>query len=269
MSVATAPRVARGKAIAVRRRRLIACAASLALHLVLLAALFSATASPRLKAIPEPPSLTVALVSGLTLEPAALPAPRPTARSALAPPPPSAPPRPTPPEAAASVNVAAPILADAPISSVSITPVSLTAAPVSLPGPSVQVQASDPARAGARSGGADCDLTGPLQARLQADAEVMSELSRIPRQARSVANAIMLWDGRWAPIEARGAAALADPLHQAIIAAVRTLSPTCLAQPVLGPRLLTLTDPQGATVLALGSGGWSWGQLLAPAPPGG
>jgi hypothetical protein len=144
-----------------------------------------------------------------------------------------------------------------------MTPVSLTAEPTPLfsAAAPLQTTAAAPTSA-ADASGATCDLTAALQTALQSSPQVLAQLARMPRQIRSVANAIMVWDGHWSTIANTGSPPMADPLHQTIIGLVRSMSPACKAQPVVGPRLLYVTDPQGATIVAVGSGTWRWADLL-------
>jgi hypothetical protein len=103
-----------------------------------------------------------------------------------------------------------------------------------------------------------------LQAAFQGDPKVHDELALIPRQARSVANAVQLWDGVWVDPRAVGGPAIADPIRAAIVAVVSQAPAGCHDQPVLGPRLFAVVDPRGTIVVALGSGQWKWTDLLDP-----
>lgn len=109
--------------------------------------------------------------------------------------------------------------------------------------------------------GTPCDLSQWLQKALQADPQVLQALTLIPRPARSVANAIMLWDGGWVATSPRAASGVAA-IRQALLAGVLAAPPACRDQPVVGPEIFTLTDAQGTTVIVVGSGAWRWGDLL-------
>jgi len=115
--------------------------------------------------------------------------------------------------------------------------------------------------------GADepCDMVGGVEARMQADPAVLKALSALPPDARSVANAVMLWDGAWTLGPSPSAALLA--LDQGLGRALNGAPPGCLDAQVLGPRLVTLRDARGATLLVIGSGEWRWSQLSAAGLP--
>ena len=83
----------------------------------------------------------------------------------------------------------------------------------------------------------------------------------IPRPARSVANAVMLWDGGWVESPGRAAAGV-TAIRMALIVGVRSAPPACQLQLVRGPELIILTAGGESTVLAIGSGEWRWGDLL-------
>ncbi|WP_309643920.1 hypothetical protein [Phenylobacterium sp.] len=112
--------------------------------------------------------------------------------------------------------------------------------------------------------GESCQLTQWIQGALREDATVRAALSAIPREARSLANAIMLWDGRWvesASMSARQSA----PIREAIILGVRTAPAACRDETLRGPLLIAVPDRFGTTLLAVGSGVWKWSDLLPEA----
>ena len=118
------------------------------------------------------------------------------------------------------------------------------------------------AAASTGASGQTCQLTAWLQQALQADPQVQAALPAIPKPARSVANAIMLWDGGWVdprPNATNGVTAI----RLAVIAGVRSAPAACRAQVVRGPELIILTQGADSTILAIGSGEWRWGDLLA------
>ncbi len=119
------------------------------------------------------------------------------------------------------------------------------------------------AAASSGASGQTCQLTAWLQKALQADPQVQAALAEIPKPARSVANAIMLWDGGWVGPRLDAAVGVAT-IRTAVISGVRSAPAACQAQIVRGPELIILTQGAGSTVLAIGSGEWRWGDLLAP-----
>lgn len=114
-------------------------------------------------------------------------------------------------------------------------------------------------QAGARS----CQLTTWLQSALQANADVQADLRTIPRPARSVANAVMIWDGGWVAPRVEAAQGYAS-LRSALIRGVQAAPADCRAQLVRGPEFMTLGNGPDSFVLAVGSGEWRWGDLLKP-----
>ena len=121
------------------------------------------------------------------------------------------------------------------------------------------------AAAASAAAGQACDLTQWLQRALQADPQVQQALARIPRPARSVANAIMLWDGAWVTPPATATTDMAM-IRRAVIVGIVAAPPACRDQLTRGPELFTLADTAGTTVVVVGSGVWRWADLLRDDP---
>jgi hypothetical protein len=115
--------------------------------------------------------------------------------------------------------------------------------------------------------GDPCQLTQWLQVLLAEDPFVRAALARLPPNRRSVANAVMLWDGRWAEARAGPGEDLLQPIRQAITTGLALTPAECREQWMTGPRFISVPDQRTSTTLALGSGVWRWADLLGPASP--
>ncbi len=120
--------------------------------------------------------------------------------------------------------------------------------------------------AATNASGETCQMTAWLQQALQADPQVQAAMLRIPRPARSVANALMLWDGDWVEPPMQTSQSVAA-LRAALVAGIRAAPVACQFETIRGPELISLTEGPGATILAVGSGEWRWAQLLEAADP--
>jgi hypothetical protein len=131
--------------------------------------------------------------------------------------------------------------------------------------PEVEVAQPAPAAAGEAGTSGMCDIVGRVSRALHADATVSRMLDAAPAEARSVSEAIILWNRNWTAIAdpASGALGRARLIIEATLA---ELTPPCLHAEVSGPRLLLLPSRHGTTVLVIGSGSWAWGRLLDDAP---
>ncbi len=147
-------------------------------------------------------------------------------------------------------------------------------AEVTRPTPIVELPAEPPIAAvteaaGAAQGdgaGGGCDLGGAVERALAANMEARAAVARIAPEARSVANAVVLWDGRWTDPALLGGAAVLEPIRRGIVVALQTAPSDCLPGDASGPRFIAIGDAAGATVLVLGSGRWRWAELLAEEP---
>lgn len=122
------------------------------------------------------------------------------------------------------------------------------------------------AASASRAAGQPCQLTAWLQQALQADPQVQAALAQIPRPARSVANALMLWNGTWIEPLAKASTGV-ETLRQAFMSGIRSAPEACRDQVIHGPELILLSDGVGTTVLAVGSGEWRWADLLPSSYP--
>lgn len=143
---------------------------------------------------------------------------------------------------------------------IKLFPVSATVDAPALAAPEAAAEPSLPT--GAVQTGTGCDLSGAVQTRLRSSPEVTAALQRMPRNARSVADAVMLWDGHWIDAADVGGSGALDPIRTAVAAAVRAAPASCRDALVAGPRLLIVAGATGNQVLAFGSGQWTWSQLL-------
>ena len=128
------------------------------------------------------------------------------------------------------------------------------------------------AAAAVRAGfGTTCDVAYTLERGFGDDPLLSAELARIGPQSRSVANAIMVWDGSWVELGGGAPEDALETLRRAIVEAVRAAPPECLTQELSGPRFIAVSRSGATTVLVLGSGTWRWEQVLletsTPAPP--
>lgn len=116
--------------------------------------------------------------------------------------------------------------------------------------------------------GGGCDINVSMQERLTADPAAQAALRLVPRDAKSVANAIQLWDGAWIPIITTGDDAAFAPVRDVIADAVRTAPADCRNRAVEGPRFLIVANAEGlTTVIVVGSGTWRWADLVKEERP--
>ncbi len=106
-----------------------------------------------------------------------------------------------------------------------------------------------------------CNLTGMLADVLAQSPAVQQALSGMPSTQRSVANAVNLWDGQWPDDSVQGGKGL---LRAVLTKAVAAARPDCLTVANHGPALFFIPDNRTTVVLAVGSGDWRWGDLIAP-----
>ena len=115
--------------------------------------------------------------------------------------------------------------------------------------------------------GVTCSPVDIVTTQLANDPIVPVAIARVPKVDRSISEAIVMWNIEWTSSTASDDAPLAH-VRNLIHLTLMDLPPDCLAMPVIGPRLIPITDEEGSTTfLAFGSGKWSWQQLLEPPDP--
>jgi hypothetical protein len=101
--------------------------------------------------------------------------------------------------------------------------------------------------------GETCQIAAAIQADLLVDEPARAEIATIPFDARSVANAIVLWTG--APEHIRPVLPATDML---ILKRLETIPPQCLDRDQAGPDFIYAMVDNRTVSIAIGSGQWRW-----------
>lgn len=255
-------------------RRPLTAAASLGLHGLMLAALFSIQPDPPTVFGPDPMVVTLVPPPPPPVEISDEPVPKPEESASAAPakappdkataaapnpeklkpvpakPPPRRPPKLPPP----------PDVAPLPTGEAAITQEMVEVSDGALIGATTAGSgAGSGSGAGAGSGngaGADCNMIRRLQNALRRDGRVQSAVARAHR-----GKALMVWNGSWVRYPGEEGAGLAS-VREAIMWEVGFAPEACRREPVRGLVVLSLGDHPGAGRLVLGHGYWRWTDLL-------
>lgn len=111
--------------------------------------------------------------------------------------------------------------------------------------------------------GTSCELADLLGRAFADNPLLRAQLARIGPEARSVANAIMFWNGKWVEVQERAPEDAVGLLRRAIVEGVKAAPAECLGRDVEGPRFIPVKGAGGTTILVLGSATWRWEQLLS------
>jgi len=109
-----------------------------------------------------------------------------------------------------------------------------------------------------------CSTLGVVLDQLLLDPAAVDAIRRAPPEARSIAEAVVVWNEGWSPFAADPVA----PLWLVRANIERTLQSAdgkCLDEAVVGPRLLPIPDGTGLGTLfiVVGSGTWTWRAMIA------
>jgi hypothetical protein len=147
-----------------------------------------------------------------------------------------------------------------------------------LPLPALNAAPSAPGSSTSEGSGATaaggCRLAEAVGAAILADGAAMAELDALPPQARTQADAVMLWDGRWQQSASAPQPASAAPLNgprltlsqlrRVVEQEVRKAETECRDAIVNGPQFIALAGTVRTIIIVVGSGQWRWEDLLRP-----
>ncbi|WP_309603512.1 hypothetical protein [Sphingomonas sp.] len=111
-----------------------------------------------------------------------------------------------------------------------------------------------------------CAIFDLVSKSLIADPIVAAAVLSTPRESRSIADAIVIWNTGWSATADSPGEPL-GPARAAIEQSLRSVPDSCLDEPVAGPRLVPIPEGERTIFLAIGSGNWTWRQLLVEADP--
>ena len=112
--------------------------------------------------------------------------------------------------------------------------------------------------------GQSCDIATLVGQALEANEDALASLITMDSASLPVSRATMLWDGDWVqPPTVTNAASLFH-IQQSVVAAVLAAPTACQTEPMAGPQFIMLNGVNaGRTiVLVVGSGAWTWDQIL-------
>jgi hypothetical protein len=92
---------------------------------------------------------------------------------------------------------------------------------------------------------------------IASDPAAMASALNAPPETRSIAEAIVIWNGDWIHAASTEQSPLA-PTRSAIERSIANMRAECLDEPVTGPRLIPFPTATGTMFLVFGSGSWKW-----------
>lgn len=108
---------------------------------------------------------------------------------------------------------------------------------------------------------AGCATIDHINKAIVADPAAVAAVLAAPPESRSIAEAVVLWNNGWIS-NASAADAPLGPARLAVEQSLSSLAAKCLDEPIVGPRLVPVPAWGGTMFLVIGSGTWSWRQLL-------
>lgn len=121
----------------------------------------------------------------------------------------------------------------------------------------------DPAAAGAAGFGSTCEISETLGLAFEQNPILRQILATWTPDARSVSGAVMLWDGKWVVPSTSIKPETLDFIQRAVVEGISSAPAECLKAEIIGPKFIFVrNDPAETTIIVLGSGTWTWEQIL-------
>lgn len=95
-----------------------------------------------------------------------------------------------------------------------------------------------------------------------ADPGAVTAIISAPPETRSIAEAIVMWNAGWSYAASAPDSPLA-PARTIIEQSLHSVEDGCLDEPIAGPRLIPVPDGERTMFVVLGSGEWTWRQLVS------
>ena len=153
------------------------------------------------------------------------------------------------------------------------TPARPTRTPQVAPVQQVELLPSALPMLAAASGGGEgtgCAMAMVVARAITTNPEAMAALAVLPRDLRTEADAVMLWNGTWLSIDEPPVVSLTSPedllgpLKQVVIDALVASPVECRDADTIGPQFIPIQEPGWTTMLVVGSGVWRWSSMVDP-----
>ena len=122
--------------------------------------------------------------------------------------------------------------------------------------------ASDPNSTALAAPSGGCATLKVVMTALVSDPAAVTAVINAPPEARSIAEAVVIWNAGWSDA-ARSLDAPLGPVRTVVEQSLFTVADACLDEQVAGPRLMPVPDNHGGTMfVVIGSGNWTWRELV-------
>lgn len=109
---------------------------------------------------------------------------------------------------------------------------------------------------------AGCATLASLTNRLLTDPAAAAAILNAPPESQSIAGAVVLWNAGW-PTTASTPDAPLGAARAAIERVLEEGPPSCLDEQINGPRFVPIPDGERTIMVVLGSGQWTWHDMLS------
>ena len=124
-----------------------------------------------------------------------------------------------------------------------------------------EIQFSDQPDASVQDAAGGCAPLPLIAKALVADPAALAAVLGAPPENRSIADAVVLWNAGWTTAASTPGTPLA-PARSVVEQSLLALPDSCLDEPIAGPRLVPVADGDRTMFMVIGSGNWTWRQLL-------
>lgn len=120
---------------------------------------------------------------------------------------------------------------------------------------------TSPSPTGTAAPGGGCETLANVSMAINGDPLATAGILSAPRELQTITGAVVVWNAGWS-LGTRGPDEPLQAVRRVIESTLRAVDSACLEEQVAGPRLVAVPNGDSSMFVVLGSGLWTWRQLL-------
>ena len=109
-----------------------------------------------------------------------------------------------------------------------------------------------------------CAVAAMLGRAIETDPAALAALLALPPEARTTADAVLVWNGTWLPAPLADGTDSLNGIRQIIEQSFAASPPECVEATIAGPQFIPVAADNRTIMLVVGTGSWRWKDLVEP-----